>query len=753
MKNAKRYKNIIVVNGSEEKLVDGLCASGLVEKLNATILPINPKKVDEKSMEYINKAEKVYIIGENQAIPYSFEKSINKKVKVVRIGGKDRYETSEKIAKYIGSYDKAYLVNGAIGHPDAMSISSVAAKEKSPIILTKKDSSKADKKNGVEYTAIGGTSVISNSLVSKYSAKESGGETRYETNRMVLNEYYPNSSIRYFTNGETLVDALSAASISKNNGITFINRHKNHDLLEDIDTVQVGGFPYKITFENKGTGTGGSGGTVVPPSKPNPPEEKPNNNPSKPEAEAIVEKENFDKVEKKYPVKIKITKASIDEDGDKITYQYKYKDDKGNDVIKNLEEKDGYYPIENYKAGNYKVEVRAIDDRGGESQWCGPVEFAPNLPPLTPSKEDIRVVVSKRNIKNSKILTNIILDKIPVDPDDDEFFYEFKYDGVIKQKEYGVYVDYFPIGKSKVQFRVIDKRGAASEWCDVDFEIKDKAKLADGESVNWSIEHFKGIKNIKKIKFIKEKNVEYPKGAVSLEEDDSEPLIKAYVPKDDKETLIISSVFTIYANKDCKNMFSGLSELEKIEFDNFDTSEVRNMENMFLGCEKLDNLDLSSFKTDNLSDVKGMFRVCSNLKNINLENFNTSNVRSMMYMFRDCEKLEKIDLSSFNTSNVTTMMTMFGGCKSLNNIIGLKGFDTSRLTMMSSMFSGCEGLSGEIILRRDIIHYYGDEFRSCSIKRGSKFTVYYTEEAENTVNKMKKDFRYQNIEFIPIQSK
>ena len=172
LEESKRYKNIIVVNGSEEKLVDGLCASGLVEKLNATILPINPKKVDKKSMEYINKAEKVYIIGENQAIPYSFEKSINKKVKVVRIGGKDRYETSEKIAKYIGSYDKAYLVNGAIGHPDAMSISSVAAKEKSPIILTKKDSSKADKKNGVEYTAIGGTSVISNSLVSKYSAKE-----------------------------------------------------------------------------------------------------------------------------------------------------------------------------------------------------------------------------------------------------------------------------------------------------------------------------------------------------------------------------------------------------------------------------------------------------------------------------------------------------------------------------------------------------------------------------------------------------
>ena len=366
LEESKRFKNIIVVNGSEEKLVDGLCASGLVEKLNATILPINPKKVDKKSMEYINKAENVYIIGEKQAIPYSFEKSINKKVKVVRIGGKDRYETSEKIAKYIGSYDKAYLVNGAIGHPDAMSISSVAAKEKSPIILTKKDSSKADKKNGVEYTAIGGTSVISNSLVSKYSAKRIGGETRYETNRMVLNEYYPNSSIRYFTNGETLVDALSAASISKNNGITFINRHKNHDLLEYIDTVQVGGFPYDVVFVNNGTGTGGSGGTVVPPSKPN-------QKPSQPKAAYIVK--GFDEKTKKYTVEISITEDSIDPDGDKVKYRYEEVLPGGKTEERNKEDK--------YLPGEHIIKVIAYDGRGGESKPAY-VKFNANQAPSRP---------------------------------------------------------------------------------------------------------------------------------------------------------------------------------------------------------------------------------------------------------------------------------------------------------------------------------------------------------------------------------
>ena len=493
LEESKRYKNIIVVNGSEEKLVDGLCASGLVEKLNATILPINPKKVDKKSMEYINKAENVYIIGENQAIPYSFEKSINKKVKVVRIGGKDRYETSEKIAKYIGSYDKAYLVNGAIGHPDAMSISSVAAKEKSPIILTKKDSSKAEKKKGVEYTAIGGTSVISNSLVSKYSAKRIGGETRYETNRMVLNEYYPNSSVRYFTNGETLVDALSAASISKNNGITFINRHKNHDLLEYIDTVQVGGFPYDIVFVNNGTGTGGSGGTVVPPSKPdipekpNPPEDSENHDPTPPDVKAIVEYDNFDKDKREYPLDIKIIKESIDPDKkDTITYECRYKDDNGKYVIKKLEkDENGYYPIGHRKAGHYEVDVRATDGHGGESAWIH-VEFDPNVPPtkpeisVTPTDakdfEEDKYVYDEYGDKVIKYPILLGIKKPSTDQDNDKITYEYKEvlnDGTEVTVSENMY---YSVGTHTVKVVDYDTHGGKAESDTVTFTIPEQNK-------------------------------------------------------------------------------------------------------------------------------------------------------------------------------------------------------------------------------------------------------------------------------------
>ena len=604
LEESKRYKNIIVVNGSEEKLVDGLCASGLVEKLNATILPINPKKVDKKSMEYINKAENVYIIGEKQAIPYSFEKSINKKVKVVRIGGKDRYETSEKIAKYIGSYDKAYLVNGAIGHPDAMSISSVAAKEKSPIILTKKDSSKVDKKKGVEYTAIGGTSVISNSLVSKYSAKRIGGETRYETNRMVLNEYYPNSSIRYFTNGETLVDALSAASISKNNGITFINRHKNHDLLEYIDTVQVGGFPYDVIFVNNGTGTGGSGGTVVPPSKPE------NIPPTSPTAKAIVEYEKFDTNKKEYPVKIQITTPSTDPDGDsaKITYEYRYKDNKGNYVIKKLEEKEGYYPIGNYPVGSYKVEVRAVDSSGKKSGWSKEVTINVNPP------------------------------------------------------------------------------------------VVEKAVLKTGSDFKSVIKGMKDFDTVTKVKFINEKKDKYPQESINLDLN-NKGLVKGYITEEEngkEKVLIISADGVIYANENCEDMFSGLTNIKEVEFINFNTKDVTSMVEMFKDCANLERVDLSKCSSTNAINMNNMFYGCANLSDIQLatdKDTGTLKSNNMYAMFAHCgkesEKEFNLDLSKVDVSEVTSMQYMFNesGLKEVT-IVG----NLDKSTSMANMFNECGNL-------------------------------------------------------------
>ena len=57
-----------------------------------------------------------------------------------------------------------------------------------------------------------------------------------------------------------------------------------------------------------------------------------------------------------------------------------------------------------------------------------------------------------------------------------------------------------------------------------------------------------------------------------------------------------------------------------------------------------------------------MFKDCSSLKKLNLNNFNTSNVINMNSMFYGCSSLEELNLNSFNTNNVLYMGNMFFHC-------------------------------------------------------------------------------------------
>ena len=261
-KRFNKYNRVILVNGSGA-MADGLSASALAGKLDASILPIKKNEIPKPCKEIIAKANEVYIIGGTNAISKNVEDSLSGK-KVVRIGGSDRVETSQKIAEYLGGYSKAFIVNGYSGEADAMSVSSLSAKYKAPILLTNGNSSRHQKKSGVEYIAIGGTNVISNELVSKYNAGRIGGSDRYETNKKVIEKYYKDRETRYFTNGKTLIDALSGASISKNDGIVLVSEKANHNLLKYKNTIQLGGMNFDVSGgnwdeEDNNTDSGGGG--------------------------------------------------------------------------------------------------------------------------------------------------------------------------------------------------------------------------------------------------------------------------------------------------------------------------------------------------------------------------------------------------------------------------------------------------------------------------------------------------------------
>ena len=50
-------------------------------------------------------------------------------------------------------------------------------------------------------------------------------------------------------------------------------------------------------------------------------------------------------------------------------------------------------------------------------------------------------------------------------------------------------------------------------------------------------------------------------------------------------------------------MFSNCNNLEKLDVNTFDTSQITDMSNMFYYCSNLKSLDVTNFKTD---EVKNM---------------------------------------------------------------------------------------------------------------------------------------------------
>ena len=73
------------------------------------------------------------------------------------------------------------------------------------------------------------------------------------------------------------------------------------------------------------------------------------------------------------------------------------------------------------------------------------------------------------------------------------------------------------------------------------------------------------------------------------------------------------------------------------------------------------SIDFSNFDSSSLSNIDGIFYGCSSLQYIDFTNFYTTSATSMSSMFEGCSSLESIDLSYFQTSSVTSMSSMFLG--------------------------------------------------------------------------------------------
>ncbi len=237
--------NDIVLVGSTS-IVDGLVASPLASEKTAPLLLTSKDKLDSsvkseikrvmnlKSDTGINTSKKVYLAGGVNSISKDVENELkNMGLKVTRLSGEDRYETSLAIADEIGlDNDKAFVVGGT-GLADAMSIAPVASQLKdgdaTPIVVVdgkaKEISDDAKSFLGTsDVDIIGGKNSVSKEIEESIDSATGktpdriSGDDRQATNAEVLKEddYFTDGEVvNYFvakdgsTKEDQLVDALA----------------------------------------------------------------------------------------------------------------------------------------------------------------------------------------------------------------------------------------------------------------------------------------------------------------------------------------------------------------------------------------------------------------------------------------------------------------------------------------------------------------------------------------------------------------
>lgn len=245
----QEYTTAILVN-SDNSLADGLSASGLAGVTDAPILLTKKDSIPTVTQERLNNVEKIYIIGGTNSVSSKVESTLSSNgVEVKRISGSDRIKTSYNVAsevKTIKDIDKVVLTNAYKGEPDAMSISPIAARDGAPIILTDGKTTSFDTK-GLESYVIGGSSSMSDKLVSSTNSTRIGGTDRFDTNKKIINQFYSTTGEFYITKSDVLVDALTGSTIAQETPIVLVNTMSDKSILKGATKLTSLGGLDKVT--------------------------------------------------------------------------------------------------------------------------------------------------------------------------------------------------------------------------------------------------------------------------------------------------------------------------------------------------------------------------------------------------------------------------------------------------------------------------------------------------------------------------
>lgn len=184
----KKADEAILIN--EESIVDGISATPLAYAKDVPIITTQWKKLDKETIDYIKNlgVKKITIIGGLKAVSRTSEnKLIDMGIEVERISGKNRVETSTKIAlelDKIKNVSDVYLIDSEAGLENVLSIYSHAAQNNIPILWSKDDHFK-DIKSFIKKNKIEKVYAVGDSEKFEYEVEQIKGKVEVEALKQI----------------------------------------------------------------------------------------------------------------------------------------------------------------------------------------------------------------------------------------------------------------------------------------------------------------------------------------------------------------------------------------------------------------------------------------------------------------------------------------------------------------------------------------------------------------------------------------
>lgn len=169
-----------------------------------------------------------------------------KKIEVERISGKDRYETTENVARRalsLGCDKKYFVVADGENYPDALSAGAKIASTGGLLLLGNENARKLpdDLMKNVNTINVYGGKV----KVNEVNVEKTFGKDRFQTSEKIANKTYPNATDYVVVSGKNFADALSGLNIAKKYDAPII--------LSEVQEIPT----KKYIQDKKGHGVGG----------------------------------------------------------------------------------------------------------------------------------------------------------------------------------------------------------------------------------------------------------------------------------------------------------------------------------------------------------------------------------------------------------------------------------------------------------------------------------------------------------------